>query len=179
MIFMKLSSMLWAMPLAQSEGPVDGENVGSLASWDWGYCYTQGLYIFFVPVVPIGFASFWIWDSHKLQGTKLVPSAQKKSLPFFPSCIPPFPDKSGPTPLRIPAPFLLTNRTKLRNFRRRNRSHPRLDKAVVSVSLDSGTFRKAKQTNKLLETKISSISKLTASKLPAPGCRTRNQHPRS
>ena len=71
MIFMKLSSMLWAMPLAQSEGP----------PW-WGKCrfprilglgilfVPQGLYIFLVPVVPIGFASFWIWDSHKLQGKK-------------------------------------------------------------------------------------------------------------
>ena len=48
-------------------------------SW-WGKCrfprilglgilfVPQGLYIFLVPVVPIGFASFWIWDSHKLQG---------------------------------------------------------------------------------------------------------------
>ena len=70
----------------------------------------------------------------------------------------------GSHPLRIPAPFLLTNRTKLRNVRRRNRSHPRLHKAFF-VSFRWIPEHFGSQTNKLLETNFSSICKLTASKL--------------
>ena len=97
MIFMKLSSMLWAMPLAQSEGPVDGERVASHPGIGDTVCSPRAVHIF-VTVVPSDLHPFGFGTVINFR-EKINSKCQKKKCAVFPKLPAPFSDKSGPTPL--------------------------------------------------------------------------------
>lgn len=154
---MKLSSMLWAMPLAQSEGPVDGESVGSLASWDWGYClFPKGCTYFWSLLSPSDLHPFGFGTVINFR-EKISSKCQKKQrvCRFSQAAYHRFLTSRVPLRCRIPAPFLLTNRhqTPKRSVTPKpiTSSPPR--RRFRFVSLDSGTISESRQTNKLLETK--------------------------
>lgn len=140
-IFMKLSSMLWAMPLAQSEGP----------SW-WGKCRFPrilGLGILFV--TPKGCIYFWSLlspsDLHPFGfgivinfREKISSKCQKKEFAVFPKLHIVFDFGSHPL---APAPFLLT-RHQLRN--RHRRSTPTVTSSPPRHGSLDGKIAEAKQT---------------------------------